>query len=624
MKTHYYLLVILAFSFTAEAQIDTLRLTQSVYFASAVDEPNSVELAKLELFAGNLKGYASYILRIEAFTDEQGTTEYNEDLAQRRALHCSLALAQINVTSNTTTVLTHGEQRAQQNTSTDAERKNDRRVDLVATVVRWRNVGEAIASTEPKQVVKKLNPTLSQSIKGNKGGFFKIAPNTLIREDGTPAVGPVSVELTEAYELTDILLAGLTTTSGGQRLETGGMVNLTATDAEGQSLQLKTGTAITASIPTDYYNPDMKIFTGVKLTEDGVPTDWELTKGSVRRPDKPESDILTYEEYLEKMSRLLDLYINQFSTGTRGCDFVYDMRPEPCRDFYNWLTTHPTPDTPVYINFAAFHVPPKPEPVDTNAIVYQPVGSEKIFMSKKQKQGITAQRRQRALKVYISKLQRHERSKAHKAEIPMRNVRLQEQYKKEILAWREQVTEQKQTALASLTRHDYLISEAMRLEMADDRKAAEKARLEANERMEAELLGAADLSGKSWDIERYVFNINQLGWANCDMFIRESNPGPVQVRIDYSSPSAKVMLLPVARRSVVAYQRQHDGTWRNQGIPKGISYHVIAYEIIDGRLVMAHKFVSAANRKLQELNYQPVAITELRDKMVELLEAKSK
>ncbi|TXF91088.1 OmpA family protein [Neolewinella aurantiaca] len=624
MKAFYYSILLLSFSFAAKAHTDTLYLTQSIYFASALDVPGPAEMDKLKTFANELKGYASYSLSVEAFTDEQGTDAYNEELAQRRALHCTRALAQVNVVPATTAISSYGEQRARQNTATDTERKKDRRVDLVATVVRWRNIGEAIASTNPKQVVANLNPTLPQSIEGKKGGLFEIAPNTLVREDGSPAVGPVSIELAEAYELTDILLAGLTTTSGGQRLETGGMINLTATDAEGHPLQLKPGAEISASIPTDYFNPDMKIFTGTDLNPDGVPTNWELTAGSVSLPKKPSSEILTFEEYLEKMGILLDRFID-FSLARRGgCDLVPDMRPKPCLDFYDWLYTYPGPDTPAYINFATYHVPPRPDPVDTNAIVYQPVGSEKLFMSKKQRQNITTQRRQRALKVYTRKLERHERSSAHKAQIPVRNDRLRKQYEEDMLVWREEATQRKQMALAGLTRHDYLLSEADRLVRIGKLKAAEEIKQRAIEGMEAEISAAEDLSGKSWAVERYVFTVNQLGWANCDMFTGETNLAPVAVRINYSSPSAKVMLLPVGRRSVIAYNRKKNGIWRNQGIPEALNYHIIAFEVLEGKMVLAHKFVSEANNELQEVDYKPVSVTELKRKMAELIESEAK
>lgn len=626
MRTLLVCLVSLVLAFRLTAQADTIHLTESFYFASAEEKLNDTEGARLEAFAETIKSYAAHSLRLEAFTDEQGTDTFNKDLAQRRADHCTRALARINVRSATTTILSHGEQRARQNTTSDAERKHDRRVDLLATVVRWYNVEEAIAfaAAEQKQVREDLNPTLVQLIKGQQGGRFKVKPNTLVRPDETPAIGPVRIELVEAYKLTDMLLAGLTTTSGGRRLETGGMIKLTATDADGTALQLKAGTEITASIPTDYYNPDMRIFKGTNLTISGVPTDWALTEGTVSRPPKPLTDSLTFGEYLEWMDDLLNLYIDQFSGGIKGCDFIPDMRPEPCRKFYDWLVAHPAPDTPNYVNAATYHVRPKPELVDTNNIVYQPVGKDKIFMSRERKQKITHQRRQRALKIYVRRLQQHERSVAYHVQIPVDNARKRAKYDEDLLIWEEATMAQKQIALAGLKHHDYLLAEAYRLARIGDQERAEAARLNAGRLMEEELLGQEDFTGKSWDVERYLFSVNQLGWANCDLFARESKVVSIRVNLDYSTSSAKVMLLPVGRRSVIAFEQEKNGVWRNKGIPKDLSYHVIGYEVIDGKLVMAHKYVAAADNKLQELEYEPVAITELRDKMTELLENKSR
>ncbi len=73
MRTFFSLLTALVLSVTAGAQSDTLHLMESVYFASAEATTNEIELAKLEVFADRLKSYAAHTLRIEAFTDEQGT-----------------------------------------------------------------------------------------------------------------------------------------------------------------------------------------------------------------------------------------------------------------------------------------------------------------------------------------------------------------------------------------------------------------------------------------------------------------------------------------------------------------------------------------------------------------------
>ncbi|MFT6000789.1 MAG: hypothetical protein ACI81P_003253 [Neolewinella sp.] len=169
------------------------------------------------------------------------------------------------------------------NTTDDAERRTDRRVDLVATVVRWPDAAAAIQAirSDQLQTLTIDDPTVRQTISGRNGGVFMIEPNSLVRADGSPAVGALSVELIEAYHLSDMIIAGLTTTAAGNRLATGGMVNITATDAEGQALQLQEGKSLTASIPTDDFNERMRIFSGEEHNESGAPTDWSLTEAGV-------------------------------------------------------------------------------------------------------------------------------------------------------------------------------------------------------------------------------------------------------------------------------------------------------------------------------------------------------
>lgn len=622
MRILFSLLMVLALSVAISAQADTLRLTESIYFASAEDIPKATELAKLEAFADRLKSYAAHTLRIEAFTDEQGTEAYNEDLAQRRALHCTRVLAKKNVTPTTSSILTHGEQRARQNTSSDAQRKDDRRVDLVAAVVRWADTRTAIAAlhADLKEIIPYTDPSSPRIVRGRKNGTFRFPSNSLVREDGSPAIGPVTIELTEAYTLSDMLLAGLSTTSGGQRLETGGMVKLTATDARGQFLRLREGYEVTASIPTDYYNPDMKIFTGANLNEDGAPTDWVLTEGTVTRPQKAETDSLTFTEYLAGMDKNLSLFSDGFIKSPRGNrDLFWNMQNDPCLSFYAWLKENPAPDTPVCVNPATYRVKPKPEPLDTSKIVYQPVGTEKVFMSKKQKNQITTQRRRAALKVYERRLKRHIKSAEYLAQLPEVNARKIATYEADLNAWLVLVEEQKNTTLARLTRYHYLVAEASRLAIAGERQMERVLRERAGKMLEKDLLSADILTGKQKDVDRYVFTMTELGWANCDLFFREGSTVPVLASLNYSSDAATVMLLPTGRRSVIPYERKQNGTWRNRGIPKGLSYHIIAYEVIDGKMVMAHKYIAAADGQIHALDYKPVGITDLKDRIKELV-----
>ena len=81
-----------------------------------------------------------------------------------------------------------------------------------------------------------------------------------IPEGALEAVGKLSVqlEIKEAYSLADIINAGLTTSSNGQPLSSGGMIYF---NAVGEN-KVKITKAISISVPSGPLNKDMQLFKG--------------------------------------------------------------------------------------------------------------------------------------------------------------------------------------------------------------------------------------------------------------------------------------------------------------------------------------------------------------------------
>lgn len=615
MRTLFTFLAVAALCLVANAQTETINLNASVFFASASHEPDAAELAKLTTFAGQLTSYADYTLRVEAFTDEQGTDAYNEALAQRRAAAITRALAQNAVTPTTSVVLTHGEQQARLNTTDDAERQNDRRVDLVATVVRWTDAEAAInaARATQYQTLNITDPTARQTIRGREGGTFLLEANSLVRADGTPAVGPVSVELIEAYGMADMLLAGLTTTSGDRRLTTGGMLKLTATDADGAALALTPGKMISASIPTNDYNPEMQIFAGTDHGADGVPNDWTLTTGGVSSSleelfgevDDPEPMM---EDIQASVAEEVSLILSgkKVRTGHRIKESKMGLA------IHNWTSKNPEPKEPNYYDPNRNYITPKPEMVDTSTIFYEPAGMDKVLMSKSKRTAKTAAARTSQVRVYDRRLERHEKSVIFQANVPSANRQMKQSYEGLLAEWKAKREEFRMSLMSDETRRRYQEIKARREAMM----AARAARIRE---MGEKLAGMKDLSGQNKELDRYFFSIGELGWANCDMFGRNPDPIEVFAQLPYSTEQAKVMLLPNDRRSVVSFKSGGNGQWRCSGIPRNVGYHVIAYQVMNGQMVMAHRFISRATSDVTDLKYQPVAVADLKDKLADIL-----
>src|ERR1700679_1418881 len=79
-----------------------------------------------------------------------------------------------------------------------------------------------------------LNSDSGYTLKTPKGAIIKIAKNSF----DVSANSKVTVEVREAYSIKDILLAGLSTTSDGKLLQSGGMIYFNAS-ANGQNVNFR-------------------------------------------------------------------------------------------------------------------------------------------------------------------------------------------------------------------------------------------------------------------------------------------------------------------------------------------------------------------------------------------------
>lgn len=593
MRFLFTLLTTFAITLSLSSQTETISLETSIYFASASHQPDEVEIEKLKDFAEGLMSYADYTLKIEAFTDEQGTDDYNAALAHRRADAIAKTLAIQGVVATTTEMLTYGEQQARTNTTDDAERRTDRRVDLVATVVRWTDAAAAIQAIRARQLETLTidDPTVRQTISGRNGGAFMIEANSLVRADGTPAVGAVSVELIEAYDLSDMIIAGLTTTAAGRRLATGGMVSITATDAEGQALQLKKGKSLTASIPTDDFNERMRIFSGAEHDDSGAPTDWALTNAGVAS---------SAAALFAVNNAPLDMAVFQVSA-----EKAVGQR------LAVWRRTNPEPKQPALLPSKGTSRAPKE--IKVEQIAYEPKGLKKLFMSKKKREAETAKKRAVAETTYARRQTRYENNLEYERTRPARNEEMKLKYEAELAAWKVNFEATKK----SYTDEAMLILTAAAKKRREAYLAARAARIAA---LGDELAGMNDLTGRGNDISRYFFGVSQLGWTNVDIYTQDEDPIQVFAAVPNSTEKATVVMIPTDRRSVIAYNPDGDGNWKRNGIPRGVAYHVVAYQVLNGQLVMAHRYVDAAEEeKVETLDFQPVAVPELKEKLAGIL-----
>ncbi|MCI5056870.1 MAG: hypothetical protein MRY83_12220 [Flavobacteriales bacterium] len=105
-----------------------------------------------------------------------------------------------------------------------------------------------------------------------EGVVISIPENAFLDANGKVVEGPFDIEYKEALNPEDILKAGLSTKSGSNLLETGGMFYLNATK-NGQQLYFNPDQKIMADVPTKDAKEDMQLFEGVRQADGSI--DWQ-------------------------------------------------------------------------------------------------------------------------------------------------------------------------------------------------------------------------------------------------------------------------------------------------------------------------------------------------------------
>jgi len=96
-------------------------------------------------------------------------------------------------------------------------------------VADYPSTDQLLAATRKPDQLFTIDPTQDQIITGKEGTIIRIPANSLVNEKGKVVTSPVTIRLTECYNLTDMILNKLSTSSNGQLLETAGMINVEAT-----------------------------------------------------------------------------------------------------------------------------------------------------------------------------------------------------------------------------------------------------------------------------------------------------------------------------------------------------------------------------------------------------------
>jgi hypothetical protein len=245
MKNYILWLIVLCLPFVGAAQT-----TQTAVFFDVNVADLSPEAKKsLDELAMQLAALPDYEWRIEAHTDNTGSAEHNEALAQRRAEMVKQYLMGLGLHAHTGSSVAYGMRKQINKNRTEEEKRLNRRVDVIVTPITIGSFDEL--ATRLLGVYKQTFTILtdvSQTLTANQGTVVKIPAGSLVNELGERVSGAVQVEIIEALNPIEWIALGLTTTSSGALLESGGMMYISASQ-NGTALQIAEGADVELSLP---------------------------------------------------------------------------------------------------------------------------------------------------------------------------------------------------------------------------------------------------------------------------------------------------------------------------------------------------------------------------------------
>jgi len=117
-----------------------------------------------------------------------------------------------------------------------------------------------------------INPNADTVIETAAGIILSIPAGSFLDSGGQAVTGPIDLVIHEALDPASIIKEGLSTRSGDQLLETGGMFYIDAIK-DRQTLKIDPSRSIYVQVPANRYQPDMQLFTGRRLADGTI--DWQ-------------------------------------------------------------------------------------------------------------------------------------------------------------------------------------------------------------------------------------------------------------------------------------------------------------------------------------------------------------
>ncbi len=583
MKRMFFLPVLFLYAGSLLAQISFQR---AVFFETDRHELTAEAVEVLDQLLSELQSLADYSVDIRAHTDDRGATGYNDRLAEKRAEAVQEYLAGHGVEARRTAVSSFGERDPLYANDSDEGRQRNRRVDMLVDGYRLESMAELWEKLDHQdRQIYTIDPAQPTRLTGERGTTLWIDAGAFISADGHSPGGPVEIVLEEAYDFESMLKSGLHTTAGGRLLQTGGMIYIGAT-AGGQPLQLRGGQSLLVAMPTDFQEENMELFYGA--TDSSGNLDWE----AARQPFAAD-----LEAALQLPPRPVMRHYAFAEPGFRA-----DRSGEP-----------EVPAKP--------RAPYEPHEPRRESIRYNPGFFRKLLLGKEKVRQQEEAIYQQKLAEYEAKKEKYVRDlETYKEEMLAYEDRL-EVYRVKYEAWLEDMKEQKSNFRQSESyqkkyRQYQQMVEALQVRYEKEMADWEALRQQRLEEFEAKYDEAGNIGREA--LTNYFYQVNQLGWVNCDRFW--DVPEEEKLALAIKTPCTmedRIFILFREDNSILQVNRRQDGQFTTNPIPGFAPVDIIAIRVENGRPLLARHETTAASYD-GRLEFKPCRLSDIRKELANL------
>lgn len=554
--------------------------TYTLYFDFNQHQLSAQAEQALQQLLNQVQDLDEYTIQIEAHTDDKGTQSYNRRLAQNRAQTVSRFLEREGLVVESSNVMHFGEDRPAYSNDEEMGRQLNRRVDVIVSTVLLNGLDDLMAKLRGNsQQTFTIDPNETNQLTADNGTQIWIPAASFQLKDGSLPAGPIDIVIEEHYSKSGMLANELSTHSGDQMLETGGMIYIGA-ESNGQPLDMREGAALTLGMPTAKQQEGMQLF-DAQTNASGRPVDWVPTGQDFARSQKEALLIPPRPQY--------PLYIN-WRTPVRR----------------NWKTQ---PNPPAPINVATYRAPKKPV---LENVQYNPPFMKKLFMGKKK----IAEKKQA---IYEAQIARYHKNMMNyeKRLLAYEKAKIAYEKKKKAYDWAYGTWDGIAVGDSlEFSQMHYHLESVFRQRSREIYQARLTEWLSTKDSImtayyDAQLdNGQLTMDGLSY----YFYKVEKPGWINCDRFYNVPQEEKMALAIrdtDYEEEKVFVIFKDI-NSMMRLYYKQGDQYVQND-VPKHAEVKIIALKVDNGMPSMAVLDTKIGEEPVIDLKYEACKIKDIKE-----------